>query len=123
MSPELSSYKLRQLTQSISIVMQAFTAWLFAFVTPYMYNVGSGSGNLGAKTGFVFMGSSILLLVMAFLWIPETQGLTTEDIDYLYKKKISPRRFRRNEIALQRGDSEDAVKVETETWSGKSDRK
>jgi hypothetical protein len=103
--------------------MQAFTAWLFAFVTPYMYNVGSGSGNLGAKTGFVFMGSSILLFVMAFLWIPETQGLTTEDIDYLYEKKISPRRFRRNEIALQSGDSEDAVKVEPETWSGKSDGK
>ena len=103
--------------------MQAFTAWLFAFVTPYMYNVGSGSGNLGAKTGLVFMGSSIFLFVMAFLWIPETQGLTTEDIDYLYEKKVSPRRFRRNEIALQRGDSEDVVKVETETWSGKSDGK
>jgi hypothetical protein len=102
--------------------MQAFTAWLFAFVTPYMYNVGSGSGNLGAKTGLVFMGSSILLFVMAFLWIPETQGLTTEDIDYLYKK-VNPRRFRRDEITLQRGDSEDSVKVETETWSGKGDGK
>jgi hypothetical protein len=120
MSPELSSYKLRQHTQSISIIMQAFTAWLFAFVTPYMYNVGSGSGNLGAKTGLVFMGSSIVLFVMAFLWIPETQGLTTEDIDYLYEKKASPRRFRRNENALQREDSEDTVKVEAETWSGKN---
>jgi hypothetical protein len=121
MSPELSSYKLRQLTQSISIIMQAFTSWLFAFVTPYMYNVGSGSGNLGAKTGLVFMGSSILLFVMTFLWIPETQGLSTEEIDGLYERKVSPRRFGRNEVVLRREGSEAAGKVELETWTGKSD--
>lgn len=63
-----------------------------------MYNVGAGSGNLGAKTGFVFMGSSILLLVMAYLWIPETQGRTTEEIDYLYERGISPRRFGKVDI-------------------------
>lgn len=93
MSPEISSYKLRQPTQSISIIVQAFTTWVFAFCTPYMYNVGAGSGNLGAKTGFVFMGSSIVLFVLAYLWIPETHGLTTEEIDYLYENKVSPRKF------------------------------
>lgn len=60
-----------------------------------MYNIGAGSGNLGAKTGFVFMGSSIILLVMAYLWIPETHGLTTEEIDYLYENKVNPRKFRK----------------------------
>jgi hypothetical protein len=62
-----------------------------------MYNVGAGSGNLGAKTGFVFMGSSILLLVLAWLWIPETRGLSTEEIDSLYERGVNPRRFGRVE--------------------------
>jgi hypothetical protein len=91
MSPEISSYKLRQPTQSISIIVQAFTTWTFSFCTPYMYNVGSG--DLEAKTGFVFMGCSIILFVMAYFWIPETHGLTTEEIDYLYENKISPRKL------------------------------
>jgi hypothetical protein len=97
MPPELSSYRLRQLTQSISVMMQAFTSWLFQFCTPYMYNVGSGSGNLGAKTGFIFMGSSVLLLILAWFWIPETRGLSTEEIDGLYERRVSPRKFGRVE--------------------------
>ena len=63
-----------------------------------MYNVGAGSGNLGAKTGFVFMGSSVLLFIMAYLWIPETQGRTTEELDSLYERRISPRKFGKVDI-------------------------
>jgi hypothetical protein len=58
-----------------------------------MYNIGSGSGNLGAKTGFVFVGCSAVLLVLAYFWIPETSGLSTEGIDGLYEEGVSPRRF------------------------------
>jgi hypothetical protein len=93
MTPELSSYRLRQLTQSLSVIAQAFASWLFQFCTPYMYDIGSGSGNLGAKTGFVFMGCSMVLLVLAYFWIPETRGLSTESIDGLYEEGVSPRRF------------------------------
>ncbi|KAH6683095.1 putative MFS sugar transporter [Halenospora varia] len=102
MAPELSSYKLRQQTQSIAISVQALSTWFFAFVTPYMYNVGAGSGNLGAKTGFIFMGLSMVLFVMAYLWVPETQNLTTEEIDYLYESKTSPRRFKSSVEVMNR---------------------
>jgi hypothetical protein len=74
-------------------MMQAFTSWLFCFVTPYLYNVGAGSANLGAKTGFVFMGTSIVLLLVSYFWIPEIRGLTTEEINHLYENKVSPRKF------------------------------
>ncbi len=97
--------------------MQAFTSWLFAFVTPYMYNVGAGSGNLGAKTGFVYAGSSILLLLVSYFLIPETKGLTTEEIDYLYENKISPRRFGSAKVLGSRADD----KVELKSWSQKSE--
>lgn len=98
MAPELSSYKLRQQTQSIGFIVQALTTWVFLFTTPYMYNVGAG--DLGAKTGFIFMGSSILLFLMAYFWVPETRGLATEEIDYLYENRISPRKFGKVNISI-----------------------
>jgi hypothetical protein len=98
MSPELSSYNLRQHTQSISIMVQAFTSWLFAFITPYMYNVDAG--NLGAKTALVYVGSSVLLFVVAYFWIPETTGLGTGEIDALYERRVPPRRFGKAALAL-----------------------
>jgi hypothetical protein len=120
MPPEISSYRLRQLTQSISVITSAFTSWLFQFCTPYMYNVGAGSGNLGAKTGFVFMGTSVVLLVLAWVYIPETRGLSTEVIDGLYEGGVKPRRFGRVEREgeeLCRG----ARKVELSSQSRKSE--
>lgn len=110
MAPELSSYKLRQHTQSISIMMQAFTSWLFAFVTPYMYNVGAGSGNLGAKTAFVYSGSSVLLFVVAWFFVPEIKGLGTGELDELYERGVSPRLFGR-EKAMS-ANSKAAVEAE-----------
>jgi hypothetical protein len=101
--------------QSISIMTQAFTSWLFQFCTPYIYNVSAGSGNLGAKTGFIFMGCSVVLLGLAWFWIPETKGLSTEVVDGLYGGGVSPRRFWRMEREgeeLSRG----AGKVELKRW-------
>jgi Sugar (and other) transporter len=119
MPPELSSYRLRQLTQSISVITQAFATWLFQFCTPYMYNIGPGSGNLGAKTGFVFMGCSVVLLGLAWFWIPETKGLSTDVVDGLYEGGVSPRRFGRVEREVE-GLSRGAEKLELTSWNGKS---
>lgn len=91
MAPELSSYRLRQHTQSIGYIVQALGSWLFQFVVPYMYNVDAG--NLGAKTGFVFAGTTVLLFVITWFMVPETLGLTIEDIDLAYEDKLSPRKF------------------------------
>ena len=100
-APEVSSYKLRQPSQSIVIMTQAFSSWLFPFVTPYMYNLGPHSGNLGAKTGFVYMGTSIVLLVLAYFYIPAIRGLSTEEIDHLYEKKVDPRRFGSVKVGME----------------------
>ncbi len=78
--------------------MQAITTLVFVFVTPYMYNVDAG--NLGAKTGFIFTGTTIVHLVMSWMWIPETKGLTTEDLDILFEEKVPARRFAPREAAL-----------------------
>ncbi|OJJ45295.1 hypothetical protein ASPZODRAFT_17513 [Penicilliopsis zonata CBS 506.65] len=91
LAPEISSYRLRQQTQSISYLVQAISSWFFQFIVPYLYN--TGSGDLGAKTGFVFAGLSAICLVVAFFVVPETTGLSVDDIDALYEKGVSPRNF------------------------------
>jgi MFS family permease len=88
---ELSSYHLRAKTLSIGVVSQTLTSWLFNFITPYMYNVDSG--NLGAKTGFIYAGTSLLLIVGGWYLIPDTTGMTTEEIDGAYEAGVSPRAF------------------------------
>ncbi|KFY77499.1 hypothetical protein V501_07581 [Pseudogymnoascus sp. VKM F-4519 (FW-2642)] len=91
MAPELSSYRLRQHTQSFGYIIQALSSWFFQFIVPYMYNIDSG--NLGAKTGFVFAGTSVLLFCISWFVVPETSGLSVEDIDAAYIDRVSPRKF------------------------------
>lgn len=81
--------------------MQAFQSWLFAFVTPYLYNVGAGSADLGARTGWVFAGTSVLLWVAAWWLVPETRGLSIEVMDGLYERRVSPRFFGRSHLCVK----------------------
>ena len=88
---ELSSYRLRAKTLAIGYFSQVVSSWLVGFVVPYMFNVDSG--NLGARTGLIFAGLNAILLVVSFFVVPETGGLTTEEVDKAYLEKVPPRRF------------------------------
>lgn len=88
---EISSYRLRAKSMSLGMMSQTFTTWLVTFVVPYMYNVDSG--NLGARTGLVFAGASVLLIWGAWTIVPDTTGLSTEDIDNFYEAKVQARKF------------------------------
>lgn len=88
---EISSYRLRIKSLSIGVFAQTLSTWVMTFTVPYMYNVDSG--DLGARTAFPFAGITVLLIVGAYLLVPDTTGLTTEEIDRLYEDKVSVRRF------------------------------
>ncbi|KAJ5917173.1 hypothetical protein N7466_010727 [Penicillium verhagenii] len=90
---EISSYHLRAKTLAIAVLSQTLSTWLTQFVVPYMYNVDSG--NLGAKTAFPFAGLTILVFFYGYYYVPDTTGLTTEEIDRLYAEKTAVRRFKR----------------------------
>jgi hypothetical protein len=77
---------------SLGLMAQTFTTWLITFIVPYMYNVDSG--NLGARTGLVFAGVSVLLTWGAWVLVPDLEGLSTEDVDVLYQDKTPVRRFK-----------------------------
>lgn len=83
---------------SIAIIMQTFSTWLTTFIVPYIYNVDSG--NLGARTGFIFAGTSLLLIVGAFFLVPETMSMTIEEIDIAYERKIPARRIKKGVVTV-----------------------
>jgi SP family general alpha glucoside:H+ symporter-like MFS transporter len=56
-----------------------------------MYNVDAG--NLGAKTGFIYAGLTVIVFAISWFIVPETAGLSVEDIDMAYEKGTSPRDF------------------------------
>ncbi|KAL3456135.1 general substrate transporter [Aspergillus heterothallicus] len=88
---QISSYRLRAKTLSIGVLSQTLSTWLTQFIVPYMYN--TGSGNLGAKTAFPFAGLSVLVFICAYYCVPNTTGLTTEEIDRLYADKVPVKKF------------------------------
>ncbi|OKP09266.1 General alpha-glucoside permease [Penicillium subrubescens] len=96
---EVSSYRLRAKSMALGMMAQTFTTWIITFVVPYMYNVDSG--NLGARTGFVFAGSSVLLIWGVYALVPDTTGLSTEDLDNFYEAKVPVRKFATHKAAMQ----------------------
>jgi hypothetical protein len=88
---ELSSYRLRGKTQSLAVMYNAFFAWLFSFVTPYIYNVDSG--NLGARTGFVYAGLASVYFLAAFYFVPESSVLTIAQLDWMFENQVPAREF------------------------------
>ncbi|GMM27911.1 maltose permease [Martiniozyma asiatica (nom. inval.)] len=71
---------------------------IIAVITPYM--VDSDQGNLGAKVFFIWGSLCTCCLVYAIFLVPETKGLTLEEIDRMLEEttpftsgKWKPRRF------------------------------
>ncbi|KAH8671343.1 general substrate transporter [Xylariales sp. PMI_506] len=57
---------------------------IIAVITPYM--VGTDEGNLGAKVFFVWGSLCATCLVYAYFLIPETKGLTLEQVDKMLEE-------------------------------------
>ncbi|KAK9427990.1 general substrate transporter [Lipomyces doorenjongii] len=89
---EVATSRLRNKTISIGIASQYSLNCMWSFVLPYLFN--PDRANLGAKVAFIF--GSLALLSIAFLWLylPETAGRSYEELDELFMKHISARKFK-----------------------------
>lgn len=65
---------------------------MWAFVMPFLFN--PDHANLGAKVSFIFGGLAIICLVYLWFCQPETAGRTYEELDELFIKGISARKFK-----------------------------
>ena len=75
--------------------------WAVAFSVPYLVNSGRGNAGLGVKVFFIWGATCAGCVVFTYFCIPETKGLSLEQIDLLYQHS-TPRtsaRYRRQLIA------------------------
>lgn len=100
---EVSSYRLRGKSLALETIAQAVSAWITSFIVPYMYNVDSG--DLGVRKGFVWAGCSVLLMVGAWVLVPDATNLTAEEIDELYQDGLKPREFQQALRQRQEGEN------------------
>jgi len=80
---ELSTLPLRPQTQGIIGFVQSGLGWLVGFVFPYCIN--PDAGNFGGKVAYFFFGFGVILSIVTFLYLPETKGLTIDEVvSYLF---------------------------------------
>jgi hypothetical protein len=70
------------------VALSTASNWLWnfvlAFVTPYMVN--PDKGNLQAKVFFVWGSCCTLCLIFAYFMVPETKGLSLEQVDRMLEE-------------------------------------
>ncbi|KAI5477310.1 hypothetical protein MNV49_006531 [Pseudohyphozyma bogoriensis] len=74
-------------SQAVSLTTGAQWLWNFGigYATPYMVDSGPGKAGLGAKVFFIWGGCCLIAVAFAYLMIPETKGLSLEQVDLLYR--------------------------------------
>lgn len=83
---EIPSQRLRTNTAGMGAGIQFFFAWLCQFFTPYFIN--PDQLNWGAKYGYIWGGSNIVLALWVYFFVPETKGRTLEQLDELFEKRV-----------------------------------
>ncbi|EME79860.1 uncharacterized protein MYCFIDRAFT_58653 [Pseudocercospora fijiensis CIRAD86] len=64
-----------------------FTVWLMVFTSPYMYY----DANLGPMVGFVYAGTTLLLLAYSWFCVGETTGRTNDELERFFIENIPVR--------------------------------
>ena len=64
--------------------------WGIGYATPYLVNSGPGNAGLGVKVFFIWGSTCLGCLLFTYLFIPETKGLSLEQVDELYNDGTKP---------------------------------
>ncbi|KAL3443950.1 general substrate transporter [Aspergillus insuetus] len=86
---EMSVGRNRNKITSCAMAVFFITVWLMVFTSPYMYY----DGNLGPKIGFVYGGTTVLLLAYSWFCVGETAGRSNADIERLFQDKVPVREW------------------------------
>lgn len=90
---ETSALSLRAKTQGIGVLFHNLFNIIFNLILPYIYN--PDSGDLRAKTGFVYAGFCFVGLAGSWVLIPEMKGRSVVDLDRMFELKLPAREFSR----------------------------
>jgi len=88
---EIGATRLR--TQTVVLGRSAYylANLIGGVIEPYLIN--PTAADLKGKTAFFWGGASFLTLVWAYFRLPETKDRTFEELDVLFEKRVSARKF------------------------------
>ncbi|KAK4942050.1 hypothetical protein LTR10_018086 [Elasticomyces elasticus] len=93
---EIPDAKLREPTMTWTIVWSYTTAIITTFALPQIVN--ADAGDLGAKAYLIFGGCALIVLIYTYFLLPETAGRTLVEINDMYARGISPRKWRNEPV-------------------------
>jgi SP family general alpha glucoside:H+ symporter-like MFS transporter len=96
---EIPSTRLRVKTVVLARVAYNLISLVVNIVTPRMLN--PTAWNWGGLSAFLYAGTTLYCLLWAYFRLPEPKGLTYLELDILFNKKASARRFRRVQRNLE----------------------
>lgn len=88
---EIPSQRLRSQTVGTASGLNFVANWAVSFFTPYFIN--PDKLGWGPKYGYIWGGSNLILAIWAFFFVPETKGRSLEQLDELFEKGVSARKF------------------------------
>ncbi|KAG9620777.1 hypothetical protein KCU64_g21617, partial [Aureobasidium melanogenum] len=78
-------------------------------LTPYMLN--PSAWNWGNYAGFFWAGSCFLCIIYTYFRVPEPSGRTFAELDLLFEKKISARKFSKTQVDVFADSLEEKVEI------------
>ncbi|KZV12028.1 SNF3 [Saccharomyces cerevisiae] len=94
-SAELYPLGVRSKCTAICAAANWLVNFICALITPYIVDTGSHTSSLGAKIFFIWGSLNAMGVIVVYLTVYETKGLTLEEIDELYIKSstgvVSPK--------------------------------
>ncbi|KAL2113420.1 hypothetical protein VUR80DRAFT_4036 [Thermomyces stellatus] len=106
---EVGSTRLRQRTICLARNAYSIAAIVAGVIQPYFMN--PTQLNLKGYTGFVWGGVAFLTLVWAYFRLPETRNRTYDELDLLFARRVSARKFASYQIDLLRVDNVHASEI------------
>ncbi|KAL4876854.1 general substrate transporter [Aspergillus karnatakaensis] len=86
---EMSVGRNRNKITSCAMGVFFVTVWLITFTSPYMYY----DAHLGPKIGFVYGGTTLLLVAFSWFCVGETTGRTNAEIERLFQDRVPVRQW------------------------------
>jgi len=87
---ELYPLGIRAKAMSMSTASNWLWNWGIGYATPYLVKTGPGNAGLEVKVFFIWGSTCLGCLLFTYFFIPETKGLSLEQVDEMYNDGVKP---------------------------------
>lgn len=93
---EVSAANVRAKSLGVGQAFSSFASVVWTIILPYLFN--QDEANLGGKIGWIFFGMGVIYFVLMYFIVPGTKERTFEELDIMFERKISARRFEKYQL-------------------------